>query len=168
MTSANDSDTVPGVMSPTKQGQLSGNPRSSAIASQQATSTKAANLSAAVGGSKKRKKGGDVAVPQYTNMQYTPQNGPGQDPNSQITGNTATSVQTAQNSKFDDEATKGGSKKKRPYKKKKKTRKGTTVKGTTVKGKTRKGSRRKTIRKSSRKKSGGKYNNPDWNWGCYN
>ena len=152
MTSANDSDTVPGVMSPTKQGQLSGNPRSSAIASQQATSTKAANLSAAVGGSKKRKKGGDVAVPQYTNMQYTPQNGPGQDPNSQITGNTATSVQTAQNSKFDDEATKGGSRKKRAYKKKK----------------TRKGRRRKTKRKLTRKKSGGKYNNPDWSWGCYN
>ena len=149
-------DTVPGVMAPTKQGQLSGNPRSSAIASQQATSTKAANLSAAVGGGKKRKIGGDVTVPQYTNMQYTPQNGPGQDPNSQITGNTATSVQTAQNSKFDDEATKGGSRKKRAYKKKK-TRKGN-------KGKK---SKRKTSRKSSRKKSGGKYNNPDWKWPCY-
>jgi len=112
MSKTNAADTVPGVMLPTKQGQLSGNPRSSAIASQQATSTKAANLSAAVGGSKKRKKGGDVTVPQYTNMQYTPQNGPGQDPNSQITGNTATSAQTAQNSKFDDEAMKGGRKKK--------------------------------------------------------
>ena len=166
MAKTDNSDTVPGVMSPTKQGQLSGNPRSSAIASQQATSAKAANLSAAVGGSKKRKKGGDVAVPQYTNMQYTPQNGPGQDPNSQITGNTATSTQTAENSKFDDEATKGGSKKKRSYKKKKKTRKGKKgKKSMTGKGKK---SRRKTIRRSSRSKSGGRYKNPDWSWGCSN
>lgn len=155
MTKTNTSDTVPGVMLPTKQGQLSGNPRSSAIASQQATSTKAANLSAAVGGSKKRKKGGEVAVPQYTNMQYTPQNGPGQDPNSQISGNAATSAQTVQNSKFDDEAMKGGSKKKRAYKKN--TRKSKKCK-----------SRRKTVKKTSRKKLGGKYRNPDWNWGCYN
>ena len=158
MASTNKTDTVPGVMLPTKQGQLAGNPRSSAIASQQATSAKAANLNSAVGGSKKRKKGGDVTVPQYTNMQYTPQNGPGQDPKKKKTNNTATSTQTDENSKFDEEAMKGGSKKKRAYKKKKKkTRKGN-------KGKK---SRRKTVRKSSRKKSGGKYNNPDWNWPCY-
>ena len=65
-------NTAPGLTQPTMIGMQAGNPKDSAIASQNQMNQKQASLSAAVGGRRKNKKGGDIAVPQFQ-MQYTPQ-----------------------------------------------------------------------------------------------
>jgi hypothetical protein len=114
---------VPGLKYPTQQGMLAGNPRDSAIASQNQTNMKQSNLSNAVGGKrtkrvkntkrvKRNKKGtrrwgggqvppGQVAVPQFQ-MQYKPTGGPGQDPNAVIQQNSQTSTQSTANAVYDD------------------------------------------------------------------
>ena len=113
--SNNTNQTVPGMIYPTQQGFVpgAGNPRDSAMQQMAATNVKQANLTAAVGGYKRRR-GGAIAVPQYQ-MQYTPQGGPGSDPNSQIASNMATSTQGNANAVYDSEAltTGGGSRKKK-------------------------------------------------------
>jgi len=121
---------VPGLKYPTQQGMLAGNPRDSAIASQNQTNMKQSSLSNAVGGKRNRRKGskkgtrkgykgkvgagqvppGQVAVPQFQ-MQYKPTGGPGQDPNAVIQQNSQTSTQSTANAVYDDYATKGGSSK---------------------------------------------------------
>lgn len=156
-----------GMINPTTQGMISGNPQDSAIQQSSNTAAKAAKLNAAVGGTKKRnnikntknKYGGDIVAPQYTNMQYTPTNGPSEQPNSQIAANTQTSTQNAENNKYDQMATSGGSRKnsKKGKKGKKSNKKRTTKKHG--------GSKHNKTIKHTKNKKGGKMNNP--NWRCY-
>ena len=114
---------VPGLKLPTQIGMLSGNPRDSAIASQNQLNQKQTNLGNAVGGykRKRRRRGGatastnnaSIVVPQFT-MPYKPTGGPGQDPNSIIQQNSQTSTQATANAVYDSYATqKGGKTKKR-------------------------------------------------------
>ncbi len=140
----------PGVIYPTKQGLLAGNPQDSAIQQSQNTSNKAASMNKLVGGKKrKHRRGGAVVAPQYANMPYTPANGAGSDPNAQIADNTQVNTQRAANAALDSGASvKGGSRKRRSTKKSRRL----------VKGK-------RTQRKKT-KKRGGKMSNPDWNWKC--
>jgi len=119
MSTTNTNQTVPGMLYPTQRGYApgAGNPRDSAIEQMTAVNTKQANLAAAVGGyriQKRRRKGGaSIAVPQFQTM-YTPQGGPGTDPNSQIATNMATSTQGTANAVYDKQAlVTGGSKKSR-------------------------------------------------------
>lgn len=119
--------TTPGMIYPTQKGMLSGNPRDSAIAQMNQMNIKQANLSASVGGKKKQRKtkqrktkqrktkkiyntrygGSTIAVPQYQ-MLYSPQGGPGTDPNSQIQANSRVSTQGAANAIYDNYATQKG------------------------------------------------------------
>lgn len=117
--------TIPGIIYPTQKGMLSGNPRDSAIAQMNQMNTKQASLTASVGGKKKkyrtiRKKqrktkkrytkrygGSTIAVPQYQ-MLYSPQGGPGTDPNAQIQLNSRVSTQGAANAVYDNYATQKG------------------------------------------------------------
>ena len=105
-------NTAPGLTQPTMIGMQAGNPKDSAIASQNQMNQKQASLSAAVGGRRKNKKGGDIAVPQFQ-MQYTPQGGDGQDPNALIQQNSQTSTQSVQNASMDSNALVKGGKKNR-------------------------------------------------------
>lgn len=135
MTSTNTNP--PGLMLPTQKSYTpgAGNPRDSAMMATQQMNNKQASLNAAAsGGSRRRIKGGaapttttssstssttsnnaPVVVPQMK-MQYTPQGGPGSNPNDQIKSNSSTSMQSASWAANDKQATKmGGSRKK--YKK---------------------------------------------------
>lgn len=111
--STNSTQQVPGMNYPTQKGMLAGNPRDSAMAQLNNTNAKQASLSASVGGKRKyhKKFGGAtnavINVPQYQ-MQYTPQGGPGTDPNSQIQQNSQISTQGTANAVYDQEATKIG------------------------------------------------------------
>ena len=113
---SNQTPSVPGLKLPTQIGMISGNPRDSAIASQNQRNEKQTFLGNAVGGYKrKRRRGGSssIIVPQFT-MPYKPTGGPGQDPNSIIQQNSQTSTQAAANAVYDSYATqKGGKTKKR-------------------------------------------------------
>ena len=151
--------TPKGVINPTTQGMISGNPQDSAVQQSSNTATKAAKLNAAVGGRKKRrnKYGGAINAPQYTNMQYTPTNGPSEHPNNQIASNTQTSTQNAENNKYDQLAKSGGSKKK-----KRSTKRVSRSRRVRKQNKT-----KKTKIKLNKNKKGGKMSNPDWNWGRY-
>ena len=89
-----------------------GNPRDSAAAMGQNANTKLANLNSAVGGRRRRYRGGatdnsKVAAPQYQ-MQYTPTGGPGTSPNNQIANLTQNNMQTTAWSASDSAATKMG------------------------------------------------------------
>ena len=113
---------VPGLNYPTQKGMISGNPRDSAIASQDSLNLKQTTLGNAVGGKKsKKKRGGNannnnrIIVPQFT-MSYQPTGGPGQTPNSVIQQLAQTSTQTAANSVDDNYATiKGNPRNKKKY-----------------------------------------------------
>jgi hypothetical protein len=159
---SNNTTTPKGVVNPTTQGMLAGNPQDSAAQQSSNTAAKAAKLNAAVGGRKKRrntkkKYGGDISAPQYSNMQYTPTNGPSEHPNSQIASNTQTSTQTVENNKYDQLAKSGGSKKK-----KRSTKRVSRSRRVRKQNKT-----KKTKIKLNKNKNGGKMSNPDWNWGRY-
>jgi hypothetical protein len=95
-------NTAPGLTQPTMIGMQAGNPKDSAIASQNQMNTKQASLNSAVGGRRKRR-GGAIAVPQFQ-MQYTPQGGQGQDPNALIQQNSQTSTQSVENASMDSGA----------------------------------------------------------------
>ena len=117
------SGTIPGMIYPTTKGMLAGNPRASAIEQGNLTTQKLVALNK-IGGkltyrkyrkySKNGRRGGaattmttsstPITVPQY-NLQYTSQNGPGQDPNSIIKLNSANSTQGAANAVYDKYAT---------------------------------------------------------------
>jgi len=117
--------TPAGLMLPTAKSYApgAGNPRDSALMSQQQTNESQNSLNKTVGGKKRKhrtkkfySKGGDngeVAVPQFQ-MQYTPQGGPGTNPNDQIADISSTSMQTTAWKANDNLATKmGGAKKRR-------------------------------------------------------
>ena len=102
---------VPGMLLPTMQGMVEGNPRDSAIAAGNAANMKLQALQSIGGRGRRLKKtrGGanTIPVPQFT-MQYTPQGGPGQDPNSIIQQNALVGTQGAANSVYDKYATQMG------------------------------------------------------------
>ena len=112
--STNTSNNIPGLLLPTQKGLLAGNPRDSAIAQANASNQKLQSLQSIGGrGRRLRKRRGGantastIAVPQFS-MQYTPQGGPGQDPNSIIQQNAAVGTQGAANSVYDSYATQKG------------------------------------------------------------
>jgi hypothetical protein len=92
MSTTNATQSVPGMNYPTQKAMLAGNPRDSAMQQMTNTNIKQASLNAAVGGKRSKRRGGasnsTIPVPQYQ-MQYTPQGGPGTDPNAQIQQNLA-------------------------------------------------------------------------------
>jgi hypothetical protein len=90
-----------------------GNPRDSALLSQQNANVKLANLNSSVGGKRKKYNGGanGVPAPQFQ-MQYTPTGGPGTSPNNQIATITTNSMQSNAWNVDDNQATKMGGKRK--------------------------------------------------------
>jgi hypothetical protein len=108
--SSNTSNNVPGLLLPTQKGMLAGNPRDSAIAESNAATLKLQSLRSIGGGRYlKKKRGGAAAIPvAQFNMQYTPQGGPDQVPNSIIQQNASIGTQNAANSVFDKYATQMG------------------------------------------------------------
>lgn len=119
----------PGLMLPTVKSYVpgAGNPRDSALVSQQQMNESQNNLNKTVGGKKIRYKGGaensEVVVPQFQ-MQYTPQGGPGTNPNDQITNMSSTSMQSTSWQVNDKLASKmgGGTRKRKRGSKKTKSR----------------------------------------------
>jgi len=115
---SNNNSSIPGMSYPTMQAMAAGNPRDSAIAAGSAMNAKQNSANQMTAGAKKRKIGtkrkigGAVPVPQFT-MSYATTGGPGQDPNSLIAGNSQTSTQGAANSKFDQNAIVGGSRRRK-------------------------------------------------------
>jgi len=116
MSNNNNNTTIPGLMLPTQQAMLAGNPRDSAIAQQNATNAKLQGLNNLAGGKGRRirfrKRGGTaqngtIIVPQFS-MQYTPQGGQGQTPNSVIQQSAIVGTQGAANAKYDNFATQKG------------------------------------------------------------
>jgi hypothetical protein len=108
---ASNTTKVPGMLLPTQQGMVAGNPRDSAIAAGNAANLKLQALQSIGGrGRRLRKRRGGantIPVPQFS-MQYTPQGGPGQDPNSIIQQNAAVGTQSAANAVYDKYATQMG------------------------------------------------------------
>lgn len=156
---SSNTNNVKGVLYPTAQGLLAGNPRDSAIKELYDTANKSAKLNNAIGGTIKRRKCGGtgrIVIPQYTNMLYTPTNGPTEHPNNQIVDINKISTQALANSKYDHFAKISGGKKNRMRKK-----------GTRKKGTKRKTKRVSGGKKTKKQKKGGKFSNPDWNWKCY-
>lgn len=107
----NTTNGIPGMLLPTQIGMIDGNPRDSAIAAGNAANLKLQALQSIGGrGRRLRKRRGGanaIPVPQFT-MQYTPQGGPGQDPNSIIQQNAAVGTQSAANAVYDKYATQMG------------------------------------------------------------
>ena len=106
-----NSEKTDGLMHPTQRSYPpgAGNPNQAALQSTQENAGKLSAINKLAGGKKYR--GGSVTVPQMQ-MGYTPQGGPGSDPNAQITGLSKISTQGGENSKFDNLAAKqGGSRK---------------------------------------------------------
>lgn len=115
------SQSPPGMILPTVNGMVGSDPRNSAFVSAEASSNKLTEMNNKLAGGKKYKKGGNIVVPQFQ-MTYTPQNGPGQDPNSQIAATSQIGTQSAANAVYDDYATKMGGY--RRIRKSRKTKKG--------------------------------------------
>lgn len=113
-------NSVPGMIYPQQKPMLAGNPKDSAIAANNESINRQADLIKATSGGRRYKKykkiGGatndGVTVPQMQ-VQYSTTGAGGQDPNSIIKQNTSVSVQGAENAKYDNLARKGGSRKKR-------------------------------------------------------
>jgi len=108
---------VPGMIYPTQKAMLAGTPRDSAYATQLSANQSQTNANKLMAGGKLKRKyrGGDgaIVVPQYT-MLYSPQGGPGTNPNNQIQSNAQTSTQMSANRVYDNYATqKGGSRKRK-------------------------------------------------------
>jgi hypothetical protein len=116
-----NNDSVPGMMLPTQNGPLAGNPRDSAIQSMNNNAHIQAQANAALSGGRHRKRksyrgGNTIPVPQF-NVPYNEVSGPGTGVNSQVQGNSQTSTQMAANSALDSGATKmGGNRKRRSRK----------------------------------------------------
>jgi len=107
---------VSGMSYPTSKSMIGPNPRDSAIAQQNASNIKLQQLQQISKGGRRSKKrwGGTtstngIVVPQFQ-LSYTVQNGPGQDPNSQITQNAGIGTQGAANAVYDNLATQKGGK----------------------------------------------------------
>jgi len=102
-----------GITLPTQKAMLAGNPRDSAIASMNNASQSQASANKLAGGRRRKYRGGAIAAPQMQ-MLYTPQGGPGTNPNDQMKSNAMTQSQTGANRVYDNQAlTKGGSRRKR-------------------------------------------------------
>jgi len=127
---ASTTNNVPGMNPPTQVGMIGSNPKDSAIQYVNNMNQKqTALLGVAGGGYMKRKqtkqmrnrmrqsrmrqsrmrqsrvrRGGAIPVYQY-NVPYPVQNGPGQDPNSQIVANATSGTQNAANAVYDSQAT---------------------------------------------------------------
>ena len=102
---------IKGITVPTQQGMIAGNPSDSALKAGNDAATKQANLIKAVGGSKKKIKGGNGTVaisPLKTS--YTPSGGPGQNPSDINKQLAQIGSQGNANSQFDKHAFKGGKK----------------------------------------------------------
>ena len=115
--------TIPGMVYPTRQAMPAGTPAESAMANMKGTAMTQASANKGLAGgkikrSRRRYNGGasdGIVVPQY-HMLYTPTNGTGTGPNSQIQAGLTTSTQmgTAGNAKYDAYASvKGGSKRRK-------------------------------------------------------
>jgi len=109
--------TVPGLVQPTVSSMNGPTPQAAAAAEGSAANQKLALMNSKLAGGKRKKwrggSNGTVAVPQFQ-MGYTPQNGPNQDPNTQIKDLSAISTQATANAEYDSQATKmGGRRKKR-------------------------------------------------------
>jgi hypothetical protein len=104
---------VPGLLYPTVNGQLANNPRDSSIAAADNTAIKMNMMSNELAGGRRKRyrRGGanesQIVVPQFQ-MNYTPQNGPNQDPNAQIQQNAAIGTQATANAVYDSQALKMG------------------------------------------------------------
>jgi hypothetical protein len=103
---------VPGLLQPTVSAMGGPTPQAAAAAEGAAANQKLALMNSKLAGGKKnggKKKwrGGNIAVPQFQ-MSYTPQNGPNQDPNTQIKDLSAISTQASANAVYDSQATKMG------------------------------------------------------------
>jgi len=102
-----------GLEYPTQKAMLAGTPRASAMASMNSASQSQANANKALAGGRRKYKGGAIIAPQMQ-LLYTPQGGPGTNPNEQMAGNAKTTTQMAANSVHDNQATQmGGSRRKR-------------------------------------------------------
>ena len=102
-----------GITLTTQKAMLAGNPRDSAIASMNNASQSQASANKLAGGRRRRYRGGAIAAPQMQ-MLYTPQGGPGTNPNDQMKSNAVTQSQTTANRAYDNQALmKGGSRRKR-------------------------------------------------------
>jgi hypothetical protein len=111
-----------GMVYPQEKPMLAGNPKDSAIAANNQSASRQADLIKATSGGKryrryKRNKhggadNGGVVVPQFQ-MQYSTTGAGGQDPNSIIKQNASVSTQGAENAKYDNLARVGGSRKRR-------------------------------------------------------
>jgi len=105
-------NSVPGLEYPTQKAMLAGTPRASAMASMTGAAQSQANANRTLAGGRRKYRGGALA-PQMQ-LLYTPQGGPGTNPNEQMAGNAKTSTQMAANRVNDNQATQmGGSKRKR-------------------------------------------------------
>ncbi len=125
-------NSVKGLSLPQEKSLSAGNPKDSAIASNNEATLRHAELIKATSGGSRKKKGGaassQVAVPQFQ-MQYKPTGAGGQNPNDIIKQNSSVSIQNAENAKYDSYARKGGSKKRRSKKRySKKYKKGGNIK----------------------------------------
>lgn len=102
---------IPGLLLPTQQGMIAGNPRDSAIAQGDASTQKLQSLQRIGGRGRRLRKrvggGSQINVPQFS-MQYTPQGGPGQTPNNIIQQNARVGTQGAANAVYDKQATQMG------------------------------------------------------------
>jgi hypothetical protein len=121
---ASTTNNVPGMNPPTQVGMIGSNPKDSAIQYVNNMNQKQNAINGLAGGYMKRKqtkqmrsrmrrsrmrrsgvrRGGAIPVYQY-NVPYPVQNGPGQDPNSQIVANTTSGTQNAANAVYDSQAT---------------------------------------------------------------
>jgi hypothetical protein len=103
---------------PQSKPMLAGNPKDSAMASNNQAATRQADLIKATSGGKRRRRnkyGGaadGIVVPQ-PQLQYTPTGAAGQNPNDVITKNAGVSTQDAENAKYDNYARVGGSRKRK-------------------------------------------------------
>lgn len=104
-----DNQKTPGLVLPTVTAPLGNSDRQSAIIAGDQTALKMNRMSNELAGGKRKRGGsnGKIVVPQFQ-MSYTPQNGPGQDPNAQIKNNAVIGTQAAANSVYDAEALKFG------------------------------------------------------------
>ena len=142
-------DNIPaGMPIRTQVGMIGSSPQNSAFLAMKQANEQQASLASAVGGSKKQykyKKGGattgNVNVPVFASMPYTPNGGPGNTPNDLIVKNSISGIQGAANAKLDQGAfdvQKAGTKTRRIKTRKSKIRRIKTRKSKTRRIKTRK------------------------------
>ena len=138
----------PGMPVRTQIGMIGSSPQNSAFLTMKNANEQQASLASAVGGSnhwRKYKKGGattgNINVPVFASMPYTPNGGPGNTPNDLIVKNSISGTQGAANAKLDqgafDVQKAGKTRKTKTRTRKTKTRKTKTRKTKTRKSKTR-------------------------------